>query len=311
MASIMQRWMGQGNVVKSSYTISDRLAGVLDITRPVLAGMGALGVAAGAALAYGGFPMWSKCLVGFIAALLAFAGIHAFNDFVDQSRDVVCWPGRPIPSQRLAPRQGLLLAIGSYAAALSIVWFIFNPVCFTVSAVAVALGCLYSGYLRDRVGYLVLPPIQGMLWLCGWTAFSPDTLFSSWAPWVLWLFSATWQAGHIMVYSPLHPIQHVKGVKLTQVPAFFKRTSPQAATILGFVFLCLAAVVSIYLGFYFNLGLLYLIPTALMALFALAISFNYMRDSENFAKGIKAFSFATYFMLVARIFILLSVFLFF
>ncbi len=311
MASITQRWMGQGNVVKSSYTVNDRLAGAFDITRPVLSTMGALGVAAGAALAYGGFPAWSQCLVGFIAALLAFAGIHAFNDFVDQRRDVVCWPGRPIPGNRLTPRQGLFLAIGSFAAALIIVWFAFNPVCFAVSAVAIGLGCLYSGYLRDRVGYLILPPIEGMLWLCGWTAFSPDMLFSSWAPWLLWAFSATWQAGHIMVYSPLHPVQHVKGAKLTQVPAFIKRTSPQAATILGFAFLCLAATVGIYLGFYFNLGILYLLPTTLMALLALAISFSYMRDSENFTKGIRAFSFATYFMLVARIFILLSVFLFF
>jgi 4-hydroxybenzoate polyprenyltransferase len=307
----MQRWMGRGNVIKSSYSIGDRLAGVLDITRPVLSVMGALGVAAGAALAYGGFPAWDKCLIGFVAALLAFAGIHAFNDTVDKRRDVVCWPGRPIPSQRLEVRQGLLLAIGCFIVALIIVWFAFNPVCFTISAMAVGLGCLYSGYLRDRVGYLILPPIQSMGWLCGWAAFSPDTLFNSWAPWVLYLFSAAWQAGHIMVYSPLHPIQHVKGIKLTQVPVFIKRTSPQAAAILGFVFLCLASAVSIYLGFFFHLGLLYFLPTALMAVITLVISFNFMRDSENFAKGIKAFSFATYFMLVARVFILLSIFLFF
>jgi 4-hydroxybenzoate polyprenyltransferase len=307
----MQRWMGQGNEVKASYNVSDQLAGVLDITRPVLSGMGALGVAAGAALAYGGIPVWSKCVVGVIAALLAFAGIHAFNDFADQHRDVVCWPGRPIPSKRLAAPQALLLAVGSFAVALIIVWFAFNSVCFAVSALSIGFGCLYSGYLRDRVGYLILPPIEGMLWLCGWAAFSPDTLFSSWSPWALWLFSATWQAGHIMVYSPLHPIQHVQGAKLTQVPAFFKRTSPQAATITGFVFLCLAAGMSLYLGFYFNLGLLYLIPTAIMAVVALVVCYQYMRDAENFAKGIKTFSFATYFMLVARVFMLLSVFLFF
>lgn len=311
MASVMQRWMGQGNIVKDSYNVGDRLAGALDITRPVLSTMGALGVSAGAALAYRGFPAWDKCLVGFIAALLALAGIHAFNDFTDKRRDVVCWPGRPIPSKRLTARQGLLLAAGSFAVALIIVWFFFNPVCFAVSAVAIGLGCLYSGYLRDRVGYLVLPPIEAMLWLCGWTAFAPDTLLISWSPWILWAFSLTWQAGHIMVYSPLHPIQHVKGARLTQVPALFKRTSPQAATILGFIFLCLSAGVSIYLGFSFDLGFLYLIPTALMALVALAISFNYMRDAENFAKGIKAFSFATYFMLVARVSMLLSIFLFF
>jgi 4-hydroxybenzoate polyprenyltransferase len=303
--------MGQGNTIKSSYTLGDRLVGALDITRPVLSGMGALGVAGGAALAYGGFPVWTKCIIGVFAALLAFAGIHAFNDFVDQRRDVVCWPGRPIPSNRLTPRQGLYLATASFIVSMVIVWFFFNPTCFAVSAVSIGLGCLYSGYLRDRVGYLILPPIEGMLWLCGWTAFAPGTLFTSWLPWILWLFSATWQAGHIMVYSPLHPIQHVKGTKLTQVPAFFKRTSPQTATILGFIFLCLAAAVSIYLGFVFSLGLLYLVPTALMALLALAISYNFARDPENLGKGIRAFTFATYFMLVARVFMLLSVFLFF
>jgi 4-hydroxybenzoate polyprenyltransferase len=311
MASITQRWMGQGNVIKASYTFGDRLAGALDITRPVLSGMGALGVASAAALAYGGFPAWQKSFTGVIAALLAFSGIHAFNDYIDRRRDEVYWPGRPIPSNRLMPRQGLLLAIGSFAVSLIIVWFYFNKVSFVISAVAIGLGCLYSSYLRDRVGYLILPPIQSLGWLCGWTAFSPGTLFSSWSPWVLYLFSAAWQAGHIMVYSPLHPTQHVKGEKVTQVPAFIKRTSPKTAAILGFTFLCLAAVLSIYLGFYFNLGLLYIIPTALMATMALVISFRFMRDPENFAKGIKAFSYATYFMLVARIFILLSVFLFY
>jgi 4-hydroxybenzoate polyprenyltransferase len=311
MSGITQRWMGQGNEVKTIYTTGDRLAGVLDITRPILSTMGALGVAAGAALAYGGFPAWNKCLIGLIAALLAFAGIHAFNDYADKRRDVVCWPGRPIPSRRLKEWEGLFIAIGAYAIALVIVWFGFNPTCFWVSAVAIALGCLYSGFLRDRVGYLILPPIEGMLWLCGWAAFSPDTLFTSRAPWVLWAFSATWQAGHIMVYSPLHPISHINDKKLTQVPAFIARTSPQTATIIGFIFLCFAAAFGIYLGFYFDLGLLYIIPTAIMAAIALVICFQYVRDPENFAKGIKTFSFATYFMLVARVFILLSVLLFY
>jgi 4-hydroxybenzoate polyprenyltransferase len=310
MPGITQRWMGQGNTVKEKYNVSDRLAGVLDITRPILSTMGALGVGAAAALANGGFPAWNKIIIGFIAALLAFAGIHSFNDFADRRRDVVCWPGRPLPSKRLSNWQGLTIATGSYAIALIIVWFGFNPTCFWVSLAAIVLGSLYSGYLRDRVGYLVLPPIEGTLWLCGWTAFSPSTLFTP-APWILWAFSATWQAGHIMVYSPLHPISHINDKKLTQVPALFKRTSPHAATIIGFIFLCFATVFGIYLGFYFNLGLLYIIPTAIMAAIALSICIPYMRDSENFGKGIKTFSFATYFMLVARVFMLLSILVFF
>jgi 4-hydroxybenzoate polyprenyltransferase len=311
MPGITQRWMGQGNEVKQSYSVSDRMAGVLDITRPILSTMGALGVGAAAALANGGFPAWDKIVIGMIAALLAFAGIHSFNDFADRRRDVVCWPGRPIPSKRLPSSLALFVALGSYAIALVIVWFWFNPTCFWVSAAAIVLGSVYSGYLRDRVGYLVLPPIEGTLWLCGWAAFSPDTLFTSWAPWILWAFSATWQAGHIMVYSPLHPISHINDKKLTQVPALFKRTSPKVATIIGFIFLVLTAAFGIYLGFYFDLGWFYIVPTAIMAVVALVFCWQYVRDPENFGKGIKTFTFATYFMLVARVFMLLSILLFF
>ena len=269
MSSIAQRWMGQGNIIKESYTRSEKVAGFIDISRPILTIMGALGVGAAAALAFGGFPAWDTCIIGFIAALLAFSGIHSFNDFADSRRDIVCWPGRPVPSHRLTSIQALLLALATYAASLIIVWFLFNPVCFIVSLIAIVMGSLYSAYLRDRVGYLVLPFIEGSLWLCGWTAFSPETLFTSWVPWVLYLFSAAWQAGHIMIYSPLHPIRHVKGAKLTQVPAFFVTTSPKTAAILGVIFLLITFVIGLFLGFYINLGLIYLIPVAFMGLFAL------------------------------------------
>lgn len=307
MSSLAQRWMGQGNVVKGSYTFSERAAGYIDITRPVLTLMGALGVGAAAALAFGGFPAWNQCLTGFIAALLAFAGIHTFNDYTDSRRDIACWPGRPIPGRRLTSTQALLLALGTFSASLIMIWFLFNPVCFFVSLISIVLGCLYSAYLRDRVGYLVLPFIEGSLWLCGWTAFSPETLFTSWVPWVLYLFSASWQAGHIMIYSPLHPIRHVKGVKLTQVPAFFVTTSPEAATILGVIFLIITLGIGLFMGFYLNLGLIFLIPVAIMGLFALMVSVKFMNDVENFGKGIKAFTVVTYFMTVARVCILISV----
>lgn len=307
MSTLAQRWMGQGNTVKENYKFNEKAAGFIDITRPILSIMGAFGVAAAAALAYGGFPAWNQCLVGFIAALFAFAGIHSFNDFADTRRDVVCWPGRPIPSHRLASKQALLLAILTFSASLTIVWFLFNPVCFTVSLISIVLGCLYSAYLRDRVGYLVLPFIEGSLWLCGWTAFSPNTLFTSWLPWVLYLFSAAWQAGHIMIYSPLHPIRHVKGVKLTQVPAFFITTSPKTATVLGVIFLCISIALGIFLGFFADLGLIYIIPVCIMGIIALMVSVKFMNDAENFGKGIKAFTFVTYFMTVARIFMLISI----
>jgi 4-hydroxybenzoate polyprenyltransferase len=311
MSTIAQRWIGRGNVIKESYSLGEKLAGVVDVTRPILTFMGALGVASAAALANHGFPAWGLCVAGFAAALLAYAGIHAFNDFVDIRRDTECWPGRPVPSRRLTSQQVLLFAVLNFAASLIIVRLFFNPVCFTVSATALGLGCLYSAYFRDRVGYLILPPIQSMLWLCGWTAFSPGTLFTAWLPWVLYSFSVAWQAGHIMVYSPLHPIRKFKGVNLTQVPALFVKTSPKTAATLGLIFLCITLGLSVFLGIFAGLGLIYIIPICTMGIIMLILSYQFMHQAENFGKGVKAFTFVTYFMLVARISMLLSIFLFF
>jgi 4-hydroxybenzoate polyprenyltransferase len=262
-------------------------------------------------LAYQGFPTWDLCLIGFIAALFAFAGIHTFNDFVDAKRDVACWPGRPVPSQRLKIGPALLTAVICFAISLILILIFFNPVCFVISIIALVLGCLYSAYLRDRVGYLVLPPIQSMLWLCGWTAFSPDTLFTSWMPWILYIFSIAWQSGHIMIYSPLHPVRKVGGVSLTQVPAFFVTTSPMVAAMLGFIFLWITLGLGLFLGLYAGLGLMFLIPVGIMGLLALASSYKFLQNSGNFKLGIKAFQSATYFMLVARVCILLSILIFF
>ena len=311
MATLVQRWMGRGHIIKSNYSGNERLAGLLDVTRPILTVMGALGVASAAALAYHGIPSWQKCVAGILAALLAYAGIHAFNDYVDSRRDVECWPGRPIPSRRLTSMQVLALAMLSFIIALVLIWRFFNPVCLIVSVISLILGCLYSAVLRDKMGYLILPVIQGTLWLCGWSAFSPETLFTSWMPWVLYVFSAAWQAGHIMVYSPLHPIRKVKGVNLTQVPALFVKTTPRTAAILGWIFLFVSLILALYLGYIFKLGWLYVVPVLLMGITLLVIAFRFVRDPENFGKGIRAFSWAAYFNLTVRIFILISVFLFF
>ena len=311
MSTIVQRWMGRGHIVKSSYTGTERLSGLIDVTRPILTVMGALGVASAAALAYHGIPPLVQCAAGITAAIAAYAGIHAFNDYVDSRRDVECWPGRPIPSRRLTSIQVLTAALLSFAVALVLIWRFFNPVCLIVSIISLILGCLYSAVLRDRIGYLILPLIQGTLWLCGWAAFSPETLFTSWMPWILYIFSAAWQAGHIMVYSPLHPIRKVKGKKLTQVPAFLAKTTPGTAAILGFIFLAATLLLAIYLGYYFSLGWVYLIPVVIMGIFLLIISQRFVRDPENFFKGIQAFNWASYFNLTVRICILLCVFLFF
>jgi 4-hydroxybenzoate polyprenyltransferase len=173
MATIAQRWMGRGNTTKSSYTLKDKLAGLMEITRPILSFMGALGVAAEAALSKGGF----------------------------------------LPGQK--------------------------------------------------------------------------------ACWDCW------------------PLRKVEGLKLTQVHALFKAASPKTAADMGFIFVCISLILAVFAGFYANLTLVYIIPVSLIGIFALTSVYIFRLDSENFSKGINAFQSVTYYMLIVRIFMFLSVFLFF
>jgi len=110
-----------------------------------------------------------------------------------------------------------------------------------------------------------------------------------------------------MIYSPLHPVQSVGKQELTQVPALFITTSAKTAVMLGIIFLSIACGISIFLGFYAHLGLVYIVPAVIMGLFAVYASLRFLQDWRNFAKGLRAFGMATYFMLALRAFILIAV----
>ena len=144
------------------------------------------------------------------------------------------------------------------------------PLTFFILLLAVILGALYSAYLRDRVGYLSLPPIVGLIYLGGWAAFSPETLFSSWLPWYLYLLGVVWQTAHIMVYYPLHFTPDTGSEPKTKAPpAFFFTPSPQAAVKIGVGFTCLTLVLSVWLLFLAPLSALYLALVIAAGIYAL------------------------------------------
>lgn len=293
MSSLVSRLLGLNLMVKDDYSPLDRIVGFFVLTRPALAILSPFNAASAAVLALGGYPPWSLCILGFIAVALASGGINTFNDFVDRERDKAAWPGRPIPGKRVAAAQALVLAFALFAVALAISWLFFNATSylnFIILALAILLGCLYSVFLRDRVGYLSLPPINGLIYLGGWAAFSPETIFSSVVPWFLYLLGLVWQAGHIMIYSPVHPIREARGGLKTEKKALFFVPSPRLAAGFGTAFLCLTVAMTLVLPLITPLGSLYLIIVIAVGLLALMATSAYMKDVVNKDKGIKAFA---------------------
>ena len=210
----------------------DRLSGFLSLVRPRFFVLTPVNAAGAAVLALGGYPAFIKGLLGFIAVAFASCAVNVFNDYTDRERDRDIWPSRPIPSGRVRPGEALAVAAVSLAISLAITWLAFNPLAFSILLLAIVLGGFYSAYLRDRVGYLSLPPIVGLIYLGGWAAFSPETLFGSVLPWYLYLLGVAWQAAHIMIYYPLHVVP----VTGKAPPVLFFTPSSQTAVKIGVVF---------------------------------------------------------------------------
>jgi len=188
---------------------------------------------------------------------------------------------------------------------LSLVVVYFNIVCFTIFFVSIILGAIYSKYLRDKVGYLSLPPIVGLIPLGGYAAFAPYDLFSSYTPWALYLMATLWQAGHILIYSPAHGLRHDAK---TMVPAFIVSLGTRANAAL--IVLFFSALLALSLHFYLiaPLSILYLIIAVILGLTTLLVSLKTMIN-PTFKKSVIAFNVATLYAVIIFSTIALDIFL--
>ena len=308
---ISHAFFGYGLAARKNYSFGDRMVGFLVCARPVFMLLTPFNAASAAVLALGGYPIWSQCLLGFCAAAFAAGAINTFNNYVDRERDKHIWQARPIPSGRIKPWNALLMATVFLAASLIITWFFFNLPTFFILLLALILGSLYSSYLRDKVGYLSLPPIVGLIYLGGWAAFSPETLFSSFLPWYLYILGVVWQAAHIMIGYPLHITSDTGNKGAIKIPpAFFFTPSPRSAVWMGIGFTCLTMLLSALMPLLAPLGTLYLVLIIAAGIYALYTGLRLLKDALNRESGLKAFASLTIFRLVISAAILLSILLY-
>lgn len=298
---------GREMVAGQKYSSGDRLSGLITLIRPIFFILTPLNAASAAVLSVGTYPSFSKCVSGFFAVAFASCAVNVFNDYSDRERDRFIWPDRPLPGGRIKPREALVVVAVSIVISLSITWFVFNPAAFIILLTAIVLGILYSVYLRQKAGYLSLPPIVGLIYLGGWAAISPETLLSSWLPWYLYLLGVVWQAGHIMVYYPLHLTPENRS-ETKAPPALFFTPSPQAAVGIGAFFAFLTLILSLGLYFFASLNAIYLALVIAFGVYMAARVLALLKDAEDSQKGLRAFSSLSMFRMVISISVLLSIF---
>ena len=297
---------GSDLAILEEYSFKEKLAGFFSLVRPIFLLLTPLNAASAALLSIRGLPSWEGCAAGFATGLFAAAGVNIFNRYADAERDKVLWPLRPIPGGRVKRNQALVLAILAYAAALALNWVFFNPLSFFILLAAMILGSLYSSFLRDRVGYLSLPPIEGLIFLCGWACLAPDTVFTSLLPWYLYFMGVVWQSAHILAHYVLN-IRHAEGRPPISTPLLFSRPSPQTASkmTLGFTILLLG--MGLWLTRLTPLSYLYLVPVAVAGIYTLLQCRAFWKSASDERQMHRAWSSLSLFRLIISAAIILTV----
>lgn len=307
---MLRSFFGLGLAVKPSYSLRDKLLGFITLVPPIFLVLTPINAASAVVLSIQGYPPWEKCVLGLLTVAFAGGGVVIFNNYVDRERDKSIWPDRSIPSGRVKATNALFLAISLFFCALIFSWVFFNPVNFFILLLTIILGALYSLYFRDKAGYLSLPPIVGLIYLGGWAALSPETLFTSVLPWYLYFLGLIWQTAHIMVYYPLHITRESEGSAVKSPSAFFFTPSARQAVGIGMAFFGLAFILSLLLPIWAPLGSLYLTPVLVAGFYALSLGIRLLRNASDRISGLKTFLSLTVFRLTISTAILLEIFIY-
>lgn len=215
-----------------------------------------------------------QVIAGMIAVFLVTGAVHTIDDYFDRQRDRQLWPDRQIPSRGLNPKAAILIYIISCGIGLALTIIFINVYCFIILFLATTWATAYTGYLREKYGYLTLPFAIGLFPIGGYVAFSPQTLWTDPIPWILYGMVFLWQSAHILAYSPPHGVEKGK----TVVPMFLKRFSPETTLIFAGVFAGACMIVGIVVYLLTSLSSLYLGITVGVGMLLICGSFYFSRN---------------------------------
>ncbi|NVM53969.1 MAG: UbiA family prenyltransferase [Candidatus Helarchaeota archaeon] len=238
-------------------SIGQKVITFIEIARISVIFMGLPFAMAGAALALSitHVPIsLMQAIAGMLAVFFVTGAVHTIDDYFDRRRDRQLWPDRQIPSRGITPKTALFIALACYGIGFTFAILFFNIFCVIILLIAAVWATVYTGYLREKYGYMTLPFAIGLFPIGGYVAFSPQTLWSDPIPWLLYIMVFFWQSAHILAYSPPHGIKNGK----TVVPLFFKRFSPEITLIFAGIFAGSCMTVGIFVFLSANLSYFYL-----------------------------------------------------
>jgi geranylgeranylglycerol-phosphate geranylgeranyltransferase len=267
--------------------LKNKVLAFICMQRPAIAVMGPLMFFAAAVLAIGRIPSLGDLILGSAAVYLLSAAEHSIDDTIDMEIDRLKWPTRPLPSGVLRRRTGGLYAISMASTGVLISYFVFNWQLVVVELIALGLGTLYP-FMRNKVGYLVLAPIPPLIAVGGWVAYSPDTLFTSPLPWILYVIFFLWQAFHILTLP----------WAINVAKTFIVRLKPKNVVYLSVVFSVFTLIGTFYLATFIAGSWIFVLTMIILSVVFWLIMIPLIDDPTNLQNSLMATMVATNYNIV-------------
>ncbi len=246
--------------------------------------------------------IWNVIFV-IIGSALVIAGGCALNNYIDRDIDQLMerTQERPSATGKMTGKQvlwaGIIMSALGMLALLQTTYLaaVFGLVGLFVYVVIYTMWLKRTHSINTIIGGIsgAVPP------LIGWAAIDPA--LSSNAPWVLFMIMFMWQPPHFLALAMKRVEEYRRaGIPMLPVVAGFEMTKRQMIVYVAFlipVSLCL-----------YTLGLVYLIPAALLGLGWLAISIAgfFMKDTIKWARLM--FVYSLNYMTLLFIFMIIATF---
>ncbi|MFX0168325.1 MAG: UbiA prenyltransferase family protein [Candidatus Hodarchaeota archaeon] len=240
-----------------------KLRGIVTLTRPYVLVTTLSFFVTSAFLSVNTIPPLLPFFIGFIATGLAIASAHILNDYADREADKANprTVKRPIPSGLVPARQALIVGLGFGLSALILTIFL-NPFCTILALFGAPLPFLYN-YLRKRsLPISFICTVLAVIFIILFGSTSASGQFSSNFVWLFVIFGMSWEMGRTFASE----VQDVDTDTISNVMTLSVSISSKRAAQLIFGSFTTAVVVSLLIGFFGQLGFIYLIPTLAVAI---------------------------------------------
>lgn len=227
-----------------------------------------------------------------VVTFLAMGVANMTNDINDAERDKAKWPLRPLATGLVSKSEALLCVAIWAVLGIVITIVFFNRLILALGLLVLVTNFVYSRYLRDNVGYLMLFLPFLLVPVAMWSGFSPETVLTP-LPWILGILFAAW--------TPIIQIPQ-EGLDPT-IPALFIRPRPTTERVLYVVFAIALFFIGVAIYLYAQLSWLFVVVSAVLTTVNLPVA-KYLgnnRSREKLATAFKlgAASFSIYWLILA------------